>query len=287
MRINANYHTHTVFCDGVDTAEDMVLAAIELGFEHLGFSGHIDDFVCVDKEIYFAELTRLEEKYADRIEILRGIELDNLRGSAEADGAEYVIGSTHYLDLPPAEDGRLSVDGSAENIRRLAQEYFGGDYYRLARAYYEFEAQVYDRLHPTFIGHFDLITRFNDLPVQQGGHFLDEDDARYCMPAMEAMEYLAARGVPFEINCGAINRGRKREPYPQPRLLRALHDFGGEILISADAHQRELLNGGFDVALERARAAGFDHVNILTRDGSRPDARPANETLYWLEVPIE
>ena len=44
MKLKANYHTHTVFCDGADTPEDVVLAAIGKGFTHLGFSGHMDYF---------------------------------------------------------------------------------------------------------------------------------------------------------------------------------------------------------------------------------------------------
>lgn len=286
MVIRANYHTHTTFCDGTDTAEDMVKAAIALGFEHLGFSGHIDSYARVDKKKYYAELKHLEQLYGDKIEILRGIELDNTENPNEADEAEYVIGSTHYLNMPPIDGEMLSVDGSVENVHRLAETYFGGDYYALSRAYYEFEAQVYDRLHPTFIGHFDLVTRFNDLSPDMGGHFLDENDPRYLTPALDAIEHLVRRGVPFEINCGAANRGRKHFPYPAPPLMRALHSFGAEILISADAHQKEKLNGGFDVALELAREVGFDHVNILTRDSSGYDKRPAGRGLYWQEIAI-
>lgn len=286
MVIRANYHTHPTFCDGTDTAEDMVRAAIALGFEHLGFSGHIDSFARVDKKKYYAELNRLDQIYGDKIELLRGIELDNTESPREADDAEYVIGSTHYLNMPPIDGEMLSVDGSVENVHRLAETYFGGDYYALSRAYYEFEAQVYDRLHPTFIGHFDLVTRFNDLSPEMGGHFLDENDPRYLTPALEAIEHLVQRGVPFEINCGAVNRGRKLFPYPAPPLMRALHSFGAEILISADAHQKEKLNGGFDTALELAREVGFDHVNILTRDSSGYNKRPAERGLYWQEIAI-
>lgn len=35
-----NLHTHTTFCDGKNTAEEMILAALELGMDSLGFSGH-------------------------------------------------------------------------------------------------------------------------------------------------------------------------------------------------------------------------------------------------------
>lgn len=286
MQINANYHTHTTFCDGTDTAEDMVRAAIALGFEHLGFSGHLDYFAHVDVPRYFAEILRLEEKYRADIEILCGIELDSLYDSRAAEGADYIIGSTHYLDLPPVDGEYISVDSRVENIHRLAELFFGGDYYRLTRAYYELEELAVERMHPTFIGHFDLVTRFNDLPKEQGGHFVDETDPRYLRPALEALEALIKTGTPIEINCGAINRGRKREPYPAPPLLKAIRELGGEVLLSADAHQKEKLSGGFDTALERARAAGFDHVLILTRDGSPPNTRPANDKLFWQEIPI-
>ena len=144
----------------------------------------------------------------------------------------------------------------------------------MCRAYFEFEAQVVERTQCTFVGHFDLVTRFNDQL-----HAFDEEDPRYVRPALEAMEHLVAQGVPFEINCGAFNRGRKAELYPRRSLLRALHDFGGEILITSDAHDAALLNGGFDVAVERALECGFTHVNVL-----RHDARGGVE---WQQVALD
>ena len=40
MKYLQNLHTHTTYCDGKNTAEEMVQKAIELGFRSLGFSGH-------------------------------------------------------------------------------------------------------------------------------------------------------------------------------------------------------------------------------------------------------
>ena len=36
----ANLHTHTSFCDGKNSPEEMVRSAVEKGFDVLGFSGH-------------------------------------------------------------------------------------------------------------------------------------------------------------------------------------------------------------------------------------------------------
>ena len=257
--LKANYHTHTTFCDGDNTAQEMVDRALELGFYHLGFSGHMDEEIHMDWSAYVAEVQRLRAAYADRLDILCGVELDTLYDPACCPGAEYVIGSTHYVDVD-VPFGR-AIDYSAEVSQRLVDECFGGDWYRMCRAYYELEAQVYDRTRCTFVGHFDLITRFND-----DLHAFDEEDPRYVKPALEAMEHLVSQGVSFEINCGAHNRGRKAELYPRRSLLTALHDMGGEIFINSDAHQTGCLNGSFDVAVERARTCGFTHVNVLVHD---------------------
>lgn len=261
--LRANYHTHTVFCDGDNTAQQMVDRALELGFLHLGFSGHMDEEISMDWGAYVAEIERLRTASAGRLDILCGVELDTLYDPASCPGAEYVIGSTHYVDVDVRSDEPFSraIDSSPQISQRLCDECFGGDWYAMCRSYYALEAEVCDRTQCTFVGHFDLITRFNDQM-----HAFDETDPRYTMPALEAMEHLVGRGVPFEINCGAHNRGRKEELYPRQSLLKALHDFGGQILINSDAHQAACLNGSFDVAVARAMAAGFTHVNILARD---------------------
>lgn len=270
--LRGNFHTHTVFCDGADTAQAMAEQALALGFTHLGFSGHMDPDIHMDLAAYDAEIRRLQEVYRGRMEILRGVELDGLyvprmplfedpvEGKETADeralleGMEYIIGSTHFIESPSG--GPLgSVDDTWERLERFCTEEFGGDFYRLSKEYYRTEAEIFVRTKCTFVGHFDLVTRFND-----ERHFLEEEDPRYYMPALEVMEYLVSKGLPFEINCGAVNRGRKAELYPNRFLLKKLREMGGEILISSDAHQKELLAGGFDTAVRTAVASGFTHT---------------------------
>ena len=298
--LHANFHTHTNLCDGSDSPQEVAKEAVRRGFLQLGFSGHMDADNVMDLPVYVREIRRLQEQYKGKMDILLGTELDTLynrskpgkshpspfgrqedgtmlrpgglrdgrtlRGADgepewdEAWGAiEYVIGSTHFIDVE--SEIPMAVDWEPERLAQLCDQYFGGDYYRLAREYYRTEQMVYEKTGCTFVGHFDLVTRFNDQM-----HFLDEADPRYLTPALETMEYLVLLGLPFEINCGAFNRGRKKELYPNMDLLRALHGFGGEIFINADAHQKELLTGGFETAIARARACGFTHVNILAHD---------------------
>ena len=81
MIIRSNVHTHTDFCDGSDSMEDMVRAAIACGMDTLGISFHsftpFDTSYCIrDYPAYMRELSRLRKKYAGSICLLGGVELD-------------------------------------------------------------------------------------------------------------------------------------------------------------------------------------------------------------------
>lgn len=264
MKLRSNAHCHTTYCDGRNTPEEMILAALERDFVSLGFSIHgwtpYDRTpVTLEREAaYRAELKRLREKYRGRIEILIGAEKDSLYERDFSD-YEYRIDSIHWLREGGEE---ICIDQSAavadENVARC----FGGDYYAYCRAYYRFQAEVCARSDAAFIGHFDLIRKFN-----VGNCRFDEADARYLGPATEALEVAARRGLPIEVNSSAIYRHRHDAPYPGPMLLRRFRELGGEIIVNSDAHDARNLDAEFDRCTEIAKACGFDHVLRLRENG--------------------
>ncbi len=257
--LKANFHTHTTLCDGADSPEAMAEAALALGFEQLGFSGHMDPDIHMDWPAYRGRIAGLREQYRGRLDILCGAELDRDWAGEPVTGAEYIIGSTHFL---PDANGKLTaLDHTFEQSETLCRETFGGDWYRLCAAYFEAEAQVAARTGCDIVGHFDLITRFN----HQFPRF-DESDPRFLRPAMEAMEALARTGAAFELNTGAYNRNRRRDFYPARPLLEFLHTLGAPLFISSDAHSKALLRGGFDDALAAAAACGWKAVCVLAHD---------------------
>lgn len=79
IMIFANYHTHTTFCDGRDTPEQIVQEAIRLSCPTIGFSGHSVapyDYAGMTPEHeaqYRAEVHRLQAAYAGQIQILCGL----------------------------------------------------------------------------------------------------------------------------------------------------------------------------------------------------------------------
>ena len=261
----SNLHTHTRFCDGKDSAEEVVLAAIAAGMETVGFSGHsglpFSTSWTMKQERtreYQKEILRLKDAYRDQIHILLGIEQDYLTGVPDYP-YEYVIGSVHCIEVG---DEHFMIDESAQVLTNAAQKYYGGDFYKLCRAYYEYMAEVIDRTHGDIVGHFDLVTKFNE-----GGCMFDESDPRYRRYAIDALDALLEKDVIFEINTGAMSRGYRRSPYPSPLLLRRIAEKGGNVTITADAHAKENLQYAFSDAVLLARAAGLGSILTMTRDG--------------------
>ena len=264
MQLRSHAHTHTVYCDGKNTPEEMIQAALERNFVSLGFSIHgwtpyEPALVTLEKEAeYRSELARLREKYRGRIEILIGAERDALY-ARDFSQYEYLIDSAHWI----VQDGAyICVDYSEEVMRAAVREHFGGDYYAYCRAYFRQEAQLCARSDAAFIGHFDLVSKYNE-----GNRYFDEEDPRYLGPALEALDCALERGLPLEINSGAIARGYRSAPYPAAPLLRHIRARGGEILINSDAHAAPQLDCAFDLCVDLARSCGFDHVLRLRARG--------------------
>lgn len=264
-----NFHTHTTYCDGKESVERMIQAAIGKGFTRLGFSGHVfNDFRPEDQEVwcmsperteqYMAEVRSLAEKYRDTIEIFCGVEQD-FCSAVPTDGYDYVIGSVHYVE----KDGQYyCVDESPEVLETAIREGFGGDPYALTKRFFEMEAEVVQKTNATFIGHFDLVTKFNE-----GNRYFDPMDKRYRTAALTAMDALLETGKPFEINTGGMYRGLRTEPYPSVQLLRDLHERKGEILLSSDSHDGKSLGFQFAEMANIAKEIGFKTVKVLGKEG--------------------
>ena len=256
-----NFHTHSTYCDGSESLESMVTAAIGKGLTALGFSEHCHAYYAEynpsREEIleYMREVLELREKYADKIEIFLGIEHE-VDADWLPDGFEYIIGAAHDIKIG---DEFVSVDYGAEGQRRAAEQYFGGDYYAMAEAYFETTARIKNA---DIIAHFDLITKYN----LNGGLF-DESHPKYVAAAISAMDEILKTQNLFEVNTGAMYRVGKTEPYPSAFLLKELYNRGGEVILSSDSHDGASLCYKFDEMKELLRHIGFRHLKTFTKNG--------------------
>ncbi len=232
--MKCDLHTHTTFSDGKDTAEAMILAAIRKGLDTIGISDHsfvsFDPGYCLSDqryEEYVKTLDCLKEKYRDRIRVLKGIEFDYFSESIPQ-GLDYIIGSLHYVKVG---DRHLSVDLSADSFRNNIEACFDADPYAFCELYYETLCDLYEKTHCDIVGHFDLVSKYNE-----GNAFFDESNDRYRHAWRKAMLKLIPQAKYFEINHGAVNKGLRSASYPSKEMLDYLYAHGGKTIDTSDSH---------------------------------------------------
>lgn len=253
-----NYHTHTDFCDGANSAEEMVVKAIELGFNALGFSGHgyaqMTQGYCIkDVGEYIAEIKRLKEKYANKIQIYLGVEEDAPECVNRAD-FDYIIGALHHV----FKDGKaLPVDHSKKDFIQTLKA-FNNDHIAFTKAYYEFYVDYLLKRKPDIVAHFDLLTKFDELDKSL---FLQDNEynkiaEKYLLKALDCQSI-------FEVNTGAIARGYRTSPYPALNLLNLIKKNDGKVMITTDCHNKDKLDCYIREAKALLKDVGFKYTYVL------------------------
>ena len=116
------------------------------------------------------------------------------------------------------------------------------------------------------IGHFDLITKFNE-----GGRLFDESDPRYTDAWTAALDRLTGPAINelpekdrliFEINTGAMSRGYRTSPYPSGEILTEIARRGIPVILSSDSHDKSTLLYGFDEAEALSEELGLTPVTL-------------------------
>ncbi len=249
----SNLHQHTVFSDGINSAEEVVLSAIEKGMESIGFSDHsyteIDKSYCMlpnKYDGYHKEIDRLKEKYLGKIKVFKGLEVDYFSTENKSD-YDYVIASVHYLY---GEGYYYSIDISLEEQLKCIKECYNGDKNKFAKDYYKILIKHVKNLKPDFVGHVDFITKFG---------LFDNDNLEYREIARNAVKEIIKYCRVFEINTGAISRKKRTVPYPERYLLEEIFKLGGEIVLSSDSHSASTIDFYFNECVELLKEIGFKY----------------------------
>ncbi len=253
-----NLHTHTTYCDGKNTIEEMVQAAMKCGFQSIGISSHgplhfKNEWSIKEENIekYMDEVYEIKEKYKDYICVYRGMELDYLPGIGFDEKnielinrLDYYIGSVHCMGK--LSDGSMwVVDGSYNELINGINKTFNGSIKNAVTAYYNLISQMAQSFKPPIIGHLDLIKKFN------GDNILfDENEKWYVKCALECLDAIKKAGSAIEINTGGMSRGFTKEQYPATFILKAIKEKEIPIIISSDAHSKENIDYKFDEMYE-------------------------------------
>ena len=238
----SSVHVHTKLCDGKNTPEELALSAWKAGLKTLGFSGHShtphDIEYCMTNartQLYRAQVAKLKERYAGKLDILCGLEWD-LYSDDDPAAYDYWIGSAHYVKGP--KTGKYyKIDWREADLAACIQDDLAGDGMAV---------------------------------VNGSGKFFDESDPRYAAAAHKALEAAAQAGCVLEVNTSSVYRGFREDYFPSPAILKEWLAMGGDVVITADAHEAKALTFGFEDAAAQLKELGYTRVLVLGKDGFAP-----------------
>ena len=253
-----SYHIHSNFSDGKNAPEEIVLAAIEKGFVSIGFSDHgytnYDLRYCMkDQTGYINEIKNLKEKYKNQIQIYLGVEEDAFHPLNRND-FDYIIGSCHYGFC---NNNYYPIDSNYDYFKKCL-EAFGNDHLAFAESYYSNFCEYITNRKPDIIGHFDLITKFDELDES-----LFLQNQKYTEIAEKYILKAIQSSCIFEINTGAIARGLRTTVYPFENLLHILRKENAPIILSSDSHSIDTLDFRFYETKKYLKDIGFYKITAL------------------------
>ena len=262
----ANYHTHSLYCDGKSTLEEHVREAEKCGLLQLGFSSHSsvpfeNNFAISEERIpeYVKEIDHLQQK--TDITLLKSLECEFVPGITKdfdvwrtTYNLDYVIGGVHLV-RPPHGDGLWFIDGSKQEIYDNGlRELFNNDIKAAVTAFWE---QTFEMLETQ---HLDIIAHFDKIKMHNRDRFFTEDENWYKVLADKAIQLIKRHDVIIEVNTRGLYKKRCDHFYPSTELLMKARKADIPVIVSSDAHKAEELTLFVPEALEELQRCGFDHT---------------------------
>ena len=262
----ANYHTHSLYCDGKSTLEEHVREAEKCGLLQLGFSSHSsvpfeNNFAISEERIpeYIKEIEQLQQK--TNIKLLKSLECEFVPGITKdfdvwhtTYNLDYVIGGVHLV-RPPHGDGLWFIDGSKQEIYDNGlRDLFGNDIKAAVTAFWE---QTFEMLETQ---HLDIIAHFDKIKMHNRDRFFTEDESWYKVLADNAIQLIKRHDVIIEVNTRGLYKKRCDHFYPSTELLMKARKADIPVIVSSDAHKAEELTLFVPEALVELQRCGFDHT---------------------------
>lgn len=247
--MNYNYHTHTYRCRHADgTEREYIEQAIVAGITDMGFSDHIpfvfpdgsERTYCIpmrEAADYIATIKALRERYADKITLHVGFEMeyypqhfDDMLASAKRLGAEYLILGQHYRPSSifhyhtqlPHEDEASLIEYADTVVAAMNTGVF------------------------TYVAHPDVFC-------------FTGDEALYRREMRRICETSLALDVPLEINFLGIREARI---YPTDLFWQIAGEVGSPVTFGFDAH--DVLSAADRDSLPTAKAiVKKHHLNYI------------------------
>lgn len=255
-----DYHLHSFHSvDSQCPMDDLCMAAIEAGLDEIAITDHCDptqrdplSLSIYDAQAALADMQKMQEKYAGRLSIKRGVELGQghlylqAAKNIEALPYDYIIGSVHNptgsLDL-----GVMEYHLPCDDIFYL---------------YFDALLEMIKNDHYDCVGHLDYPKRY----ASAAGYQFRE--SFYYDYLVSALKEIIAHGKGIEVNCSGL-RQRVGSTLPSLYTVKLYRQLGGQIItVGSDAHHQKYVGSGIKEGYQLIQAAGFDY--ITTFENRRP-----------------
>ena len=262
-----DYHTHSSFSDDSETPlSDMVEKAIDLGIREMAVTDHYDPdypdpefpFLIV-MEKYHSTLLDYEDRYSDKIRLLKGIEIgiqhgptiDKCYEAASEFGYDFIIGSFHCFcgyDL-------YKHDYSIKPVEESVMDFYEYMYSCLK------DFKDYD-----IVGHFNIIDRY--IPYVP-------DYAPYRDIIHAILEMIIEDGKGIELNTSSFRYGMGDRTTASKDILKSYLDIWKSkntlpashpiVTFGSDAHVPGDLAHRYDDAVSYLKGIGFDRLALFDK----------------------
>ena len=254
--------------------EDFVRFALSEGFTSYGFSSHAPlpfstawtmEWDIMDD--YLSEFHRLKEKYAGRIELYIGLEIDYLDETYNASipyfqelPLDYRIGSIHFLPVSErlAEENMVCIDGSFREYAHSVERHFEGDVRLLVKRFFDTTMKMIEAGGIDIVGHIDKIY----MNGQKYEIFNFEEDW-YRKPFEACLDLVQKKELMVEVN--TKNWTKKKELYPRVEYLSRMRKMNIPVMVNSDCHYPDLVNDGRKEVFELLKQAGFKSTRELVK----------------------
>lgn len=262
----ANYHTHSNFCDGRGTPDEILNSAKHKHVLSIGLSSHaplpFPKPWCMKAnqlKDYFLTIDHLKKSHSG-IEIACGLEVDyvpNQIGPADLQSRlDYTIGSIHFVDALP--DGTpWEVDGAADTFQQGFNSIFGKNARAAISRYFELTREMITRSTPDIVGHLDKIKIQN-----KNNSLFQESESWYRAEVRQTLRQIREAGCVLEVNTRGLYQQKTVDPYPSPWVLAQAHELGLPVTLSSDAHHPDQLTCQFNETAAILYEIGFRHLMV-------------------------
>ncbi|MGC8846519.1 MAG: histidinol-phosphatase [Candidatus Hydrogenedens sp.] len=265
------------FCDHAESGiEDIVIRAIELNMPVYGFSEHAPrkyEKYLYPEEIelkktprdlihnfyaYCKTLDKLQEKYASKITLLKGLEIEVVppgeyisfnQQLIKEGNIEYVVGSVHWVN-------EQMTDFSSQTFYKAVETHHGLE--NLMIAYYQTLKNMVISIKPDIVAHFDLITCF--LKPEE----LPNYSSKLINTIEETLEEVKKNDCILELNTSGLRKPIQRI-FPDTFIIQKSAKLGIPFTFADESHNTQQVGYKLEKARELLLNQGITYITRLNK----------------------